>query len=133
LDYLDELGITYLHLMPLLEPRAGENDVPRTRPRWAGTGGTTATSSTRTSRGGSPARTTGGCTGRSWTGRPRRHPRSGTFIGLANFAEEPQSIEATAIGHYGWLETALSSDGPLEVREGRAYLPALGFVWLVER
>jgi amylosucrase len=26
LDYLDELGITYLHLMPLLQPRDGEND-----------------------------------------------------------------------------------------------------------
>ncbi len=26
LDYLDELGITYLHLMPLLKPREGEND-----------------------------------------------------------------------------------------------------------
>ncbi len=26
LDHLDELGITYLHLMPLLRPRAGEND-----------------------------------------------------------------------------------------------------------
>jgi amylosucrase len=26
LDYLEELGITYLHLMPLLEPREGEND-----------------------------------------------------------------------------------------------------------
>jgi amylosucrase len=26
LDYLDELGITYLHLMPLLLPREGEND-----------------------------------------------------------------------------------------------------------
>jgi hypothetical protein len=26
LDYLDELGVTYLHLMPLLKPRAGEND-----------------------------------------------------------------------------------------------------------
>jgi amylosucrase len=26
LDYLDELGVTCLHLMPLLEPRAGEND-----------------------------------------------------------------------------------------------------------
>jgi amylosucrase len=26
LDYLAELGVTYLHLMPLLEPRAGEND-----------------------------------------------------------------------------------------------------------
>jgi amylosucrase len=63
----------------------------------------------------------------------RRHPRSGTFIGLANFAERPQSISAAAIGHYGWMETALSSDGPLEVREGRAVLPALGFAWLIER
>ncbi|HYT09839.1 MAG TPA: amylosucrase [Mycobacteriales bacterium] len=26
LDYLDELGVTYLHLMPLLAPRQGEND-----------------------------------------------------------------------------------------------------------
>ncbi len=26
LDYLAELGVTYLHLMPLLKPRAGEND-----------------------------------------------------------------------------------------------------------
>src|SRR3954471_5218023 len=26
LDYLDELGVRYLHLMPLLKPREGEND-----------------------------------------------------------------------------------------------------------
>lgn len=26
LDYLSELGVTYLHLMPLLQPRAGSND-----------------------------------------------------------------------------------------------------------
>src|SRR4029453_15515808 len=26
LDYLAELGTTYLHLMPLLQPRPGEND-----------------------------------------------------------------------------------------------------------
>src|ERR1700761_4277217 len=26
LDYLAELGVTYLHLMPLLRPRDGEND-----------------------------------------------------------------------------------------------------------
>jgi hypothetical protein len=26
LDYLTELGVTYLHLMPLLPPRDGEND-----------------------------------------------------------------------------------------------------------
>jgi amylosucrase len=63
----------------------------------------------------------------------RRHPRSGNFVGLANFAETPQTVDTAAFGQYGWLETALSSDGPIEVREGRAYLPALGFVWLVER
>src|SRR6188508_496027 len=26
LDHLEELGVTYLHLMPLLEPREGDND-----------------------------------------------------------------------------------------------------------
>jgi amylosucrase len=63
----------------------------------------------------------------------RRHPRSGNFVGLANFSEEPQTVGAAAFGHLGWLETALSSDGPLEVREGRAHLPGLGFAWLVQR
>ena len=63
----------------------------------------------------------------------RKHPRSGNFIGLANFGENERSFSAAPIGRHGWLETALSSDGPLEVRDGRAHLPALGFVWLVER
>jgi amylosucrase len=62
----------------------------------------------------------------------RRHPRSGNFVGLANFAETPQSVDAAPFGRYGWLETVLSSEGPLEVREGRARLPGLGFVWLLE-
>ena len=63
----------------------------------------------------------------------RRHPRSGNFVGLANFSESAQSVDTAAFGQYGWLETVLSSDGPLEVHEGRAHLPALGFAWLVER
>ena len=63
----------------------------------------------------------------------RRHPRSGNFVGLVNFSEDPQSVDTGAFGHFGWMETALSSDGPLEVREGRAHLSGLGFVWLVER
>jgi amylosucrase len=63
----------------------------------------------------------------------RRHPRSGTFVGLANFAEDTQTVSTASFGHFGWLETALSSDGPLRVHEGRAQLPGLGFVWLVER
>ncbi|MBM2623154.1 hypothetical protein JIG36_47425 [Actinoplanes sp. LDG1-06] len=83
-------------------------------------------------RGGGETATVGVDNGHVFAWR-RRHPRSGTFVGLANFSEQPQTVEAAAIGHYGWLETALSSDGPLVVREGRAHLPGLGFVWLIER
>jgi hypothetical protein len=32
----------------------------------------------------------------------------------------------------GWLETALSSDGPVEMHRGRAHLPGPGLAWLVE-
>jgi amylosucrase len=63
----------------------------------------------------------------------RRHPRSGNFVGLANFSESDQTVDTGAFGRYGWLETVLSSDGPLEVHGGRAHLPALGFVWLLEQ
>ncbi|MFC5946986.1 alpha-amylase family protein [Pseudonocardia lutea] len=59
----------------------------------------------------------------------RRHPRSGTFLGLANFADHPASVDA---GLVAGLDTVLSPDGPVEVREGRAHLPALGFAWLAE-
>jgi amylosucrase len=62
----------------------------------------------------------------------RRHPRSGDFVCLANFAEDTQSVGAGAFGRYGWLGTVLSSDGPLRVEQGRAHLPGLGFVWLSE-
>ena len=53
-------------------------------------------------------------------------------MGLANFAETGQSVDTAAFGRYGWLETVLATDGPLDVHEGRAYLPPLGFAWLVE-
>jgi amylosucrase len=62
----------------------------------------------------------------------RRHPRSGHFVGLANFAEFPVSVDAAAFRHFGLLETALGSDGPAQVREGRVHLAGLGFAWLVE-
>jgi amylosucrase len=62
----------------------------------------------------------------------RRHPRSGTFVGLANFSEQPVSVDTAAFRHAGWLETALSSDGPVQVRGGRTHLAGLGFAWLVE-
>jgi amylosucrase len=62
----------------------------------------------------------------------RRHPRTGHFVGLANFAETEQSVDMAAFHDVGWTETVLSGDGLLEVRDGRVILPGLGFVWLVE-
>jgi amylosucrase len=62
----------------------------------------------------------------------RRHPRSGHFVGMVNFAEHPVSVDARALEGLGDLDTVLSSDGPLEVHDGRAYLPGLSFFWLAE-
>ena len=62
----------------------------------------------------------------------RRHPRSGDFIGLANFSEADESIDTAPFHALGRLETVLSSDGPLDVQNSRASLPGLGFAWLVE-
>jgi len=62
----------------------------------------------------------------------RRHPRSGHFVGMVNFAEHPVSVDARAFEGLGELDTVLSADGPLQVRDGRAQLPGLGFVWLAE-
>jgi amylosucrase len=59
----------------------------------------------------------------------RRHPRSGWFSGLVNFAEHPASVSADVVDG---METVLSSDGRIEVRNGRAHLPPLGFAWLAE-
>jgi amylosucrase len=62
----------------------------------------------------------------------RRHPRSGWFIGLANFSEHPVSIEARVLAPYGQLELVLSSDGALPVQNSQLRLPGLGFGWLAE-
>jgi amylosucrase len=62
----------------------------------------------------------------------RRHPRSGHFVGIANFAETEQSFDLGALRAYGWLDTVLSSDGRVQVRDNRAYVPGLGFAWLAE-
>jgi amylosucrase len=62
----------------------------------------------------------------------RRHPRSGHFVGMVNFAEHHVSVDARALEGLGDLETVLSSDGPLEVHDGRAHLPGLAFAWLAE-
>ncbi|MHA6794007.1 alpha-amylase family protein [Pseudonocardia bannensis] len=62
----------------------------------------------------------------------RRHPRSGWFVGLVNMAEHPASVDLSALGGLGELETVLASDEPRQMRDGRAHLPGLGFAWLAE-
>jgi amylosucrase len=51
---------------------------------------------------------------------------------MVNFAEHPASVDLRALEGLGELETVLSSDGPLQVRDGRAHLDGLGFIWLAE-
>ncbi|GAA1834391.1 alpha-amylase family protein [Pseudonocardia ailaonensis] len=58
----------------------------------------------------------------------RRHPRSGVFLGLANMAEHPASVDA---GLVAGLEQVLGSD-PLELRDGRVTLPPLSWMWFSE-
>ncbi|MBN9097646.1 MAG: hypothetical protein J0I49_05985 [Pseudonocardia sp.] len=62
----------------------------------------------------------------------RRHPRSGNFVGMVNFAERAVSIDPRTLDGLGVLETVLSSDGPPLVHQGRLVLPGLGFVWLAQ-
>lgn len=62
----------------------------------------------------------------------RRHPRSGHFVGMVNFSEQPTTVDARLFDGLGALDTALSSDGPPLVQDGRLRLPALSFVWLAE-
>ena len=128
-------------------------------------------------------RTTAGCTGRRWTGRPpsgarpgdargpgvrrgcsgsgrpagrcprcaaavsarvldvgndavlawrRRHPRSGTFVGLANFSRGAQTVDADTVTGFGTFAPVLTSDGTPELRADRLLLPGLGFAWFAE-
>jgi amylosucrase len=62
----------------------------------------------------------------------RRHPRSGTFVGLANFGRAPQTIDADTVTGFGTFVPVLSSDGPPELRADRVLLPGLGFAWYAE-
>ncbi len=61
----------------------------------------------------------------------REHPRSGNFVGLANFAEDPVVLERSRLDGLGDLEVVLASDPP-DLRDGWIRLPGLGVMWLAE-
>jgi amylosucrase len=76
-----------------------------------------------------------------WTDAPsvlayqRLHPRSRPFLALVNFADHDVTCDAGILGVTGLVDydAVCSSDGPLDVRDGRIRLPGLGFVWLLAR
>jgi amylosucrase len=63
----------------------------------------------------------------------RRHPRSGPFLGLANFDDEPRSCDAALLAGSGLgrFEVVTSSGEGFHVGHGRIHLPPWGFAWLV--
>jgi amylosucrase len=62
----------------------------------------------------------------------RRNPRSGTFVGLANFSPAAQTVDADTVTGFGTFQPVLASDGPPELRADRVLLPGLGFAWFAE-
>ncbi len=62
----------------------------------------------------------------------RRQPRSGTFVGLANFSPAAQLVDADSVTGYGTFPPTLASDGPPELRADKLLLPGLGFAWFAE-
>ena len=62
----------------------------------------------------------------------RRHPRSGSFVGLANFSSVPAGVDADTVTGFGTYRLALGSDGPLQVHGRELVVPGLGFAWYAE-
>jgi amylosucrase len=62
----------------------------------------------------------------------RKHPRSGSFVGLANFSPRPQAVDADTVTGFGSFERVHGSDGVLPVRDGQVVVPGLGFAWYAE-
>jgi amylosucrase len=62
----------------------------------------------------------------------RRHPRSGTFVGLANVSPAAQLVDADTVTGFGAFSPVLASDGHPEFRADRLLLPGLGFAWFAE-
>jgi len=62
----------------------------------------------------------------------RRHPRHGTFLGVANVSSAPQPVDADTVTGLGSFHQVHGSDGVLPVDHGRVVIPSLGFAWYAE-
>ncbi|MGY1737564.1 alpha-amylase family protein [Geodermatophilus sp. SYSU D00684] len=62
----------------------------------------------------------------------RKHPRSGAFVGVANFSPHPQRVDADTVTGFGAFAQVHGSDGPLPVRDGLLLVPGLGHAWFAE-
>ncbi|MGX5653550.1 alpha-amylase family protein [Geodermatophilus nigrescens] len=62
----------------------------------------------------------------------RRHPRHGTFVGVANVAADPASVDADTVTGLGTFAQVYGSDGVLPVADGRVVVPGHGFAWYAE-
>jgi amylosucrase len=62
----------------------------------------------------------------------RRHPRHGTFVGLANVGAAPQPVDADTVTGLGTFAQLAGGDGRLAVRDGRIVVPGLGWAWFAE-
>ena len=62
----------------------------------------------------------------------RRHPRHGTFVGVANVAPAPQPVDADTVTGLGTFRQVAGSDGRLPVQDGRIVVPGLGWTWFAE-
>jgi amylosucrase len=65
----------------------------------------------------------------------RQHPRTGGFLGLANFSPDDQAVDPSEVGLDELDEPydALAEDGALRWSGGRLVVPGLAMCWVTER
>ena len=59
-------------------------------------------------------------------------PRSGTFVGLANFCRDRSPVDADTVTGFGTFRAGARQRRPAGVQDGRLLLPGLGFAWFAE-
>ena len=65
-------------------------------------------------------------------GYVRRHPRSGTFLALANFSDHSQHVSQELIARLGTHHLVPVAETAAEVGEQGVALPPWGYLWLTE-